>query len=667
MFKSTTSFPLGSVLLLSLSALFFTPAPLLAQDSSLLDEISIKDNRIRRIDPESAEPLWEITHLSLPSSDLDSNLGTSGEFAGPVLWEDRLYYGLFNWLIRLNPDLGVIESRQLFPAPIVEISAGKAGLDVQVELSGESRQLALHYRPGPKAAEEIWSTTGLASLYHDASLATPGAFAIPNPVYADEYPTEEERRGQLKWLQEQAPKDPTNPFYLFFQAKLLIDLDKPEQAEELFDEMLNSPHLHWTSAIQLVALLDRIGLHTRAEQALERALDAFEEDEALASFQKFDEAADLLFFHYLDDALSDRIYRNDIESVDAIHDHIVRLFPHLQRSPAAWQALARWFDDLEHPDLAEKWSDKAKTYSPTPYGEFLDAQYRQAQLGYFLFYSLLIAGFLSAFIVGIRRSNRPCKFRWLPRPTAPEIVAILLTILVAVPLSAALIAGSLENFYLLDDAPASLKYEGWSSPDTKEWIQALHPSPARDQLLQQIEDLSKATYAGELAAYSGSVPNQALLVQALRSNSRTNFKESLVTIYFTKQTPPDFDWKLSGLLIALVALLLCLFVGHLFGTFLPRFYSFIRYIIPGAARSATFTTPLIIAATAAFITSMTMATQSPFYDYIYKQESLRFGHPWIYEQFHHQSTPTWSYLLLVSALAAHVFTLLLDHRRSLEK
>jgi hypothetical protein len=183
-----------------------------------------------------------------------------------------------------------------------------------------------------------------------------------------------------------------------------------------------------------------------------------------------------------------------------------------------------------------------------------------------------------------------------------ELAGLVLALLAPLPLFWTIQVSS-EEIGHLGQAPAEVFYDGWTSPNSRAWLDDLEPSPAREKLTGQVETIAQARLAGEVPPIEP--PDPSLVVDAIEADARHQAWRELTTHFepaaLSDSGLPSVEFSMPGWLGGVAFwLLLGGFLGHRF----PKFRTAARYGIPGGARSASFLTPFVLAATFAAVGSL---------------------------------------------------------------
>lgn len=648
---------LGLLLLISSSAQ--------AQATSLLDELDIQKDSIRRIEPGESQPTWEVTHPAVWNVVDEVKDGLKAELIPPVLFDGHLYYGLFNWLIQLDPTTGVIQSRERFPAPIAHLEPKDDTILVRMEhwsnSSKDPHQVDFQHRPGAQRSQEIWHLGLIMPLFQDAAHLTPG---INHCRY---HPTPEQRAEDLIRLEKQAAQDPNNPYYDFYRAMLLAQSEQPEEARAAFEAAADTQERDWTILLSLTAFLDREGQHDLADQTFVRAQEIIDADEHISLHRWTTLVGQMPLLGWSKDKINETLQAGDFELVDHLLDRQAWAFPQMEYAPPVYTLFADAADTAGYPQLAEKWHSRAEEPRPLAFDALSQKLALYTELGLFLFGVFITGSLLGAFAIGLRRPRKPGEPVIAWRATPAESAGLLIA-MVMVFVSFNLYQVSAASIQHLTAAPSEAFTNAWTSPNTSRWIEELHPSDARDTLLAQIRPFAEATRRGELAQFDGELPDSELFTAAVHAdNQRRIWLGSLTGAPQPERSLMDSIINGTTQLISVVIVVL---LSYLFGTFLgrkfPRLEAALRLLIPGGARSASFATPLLAGAVIAALSALLSGSGSiiqriatPGYASYFGLESLGSLQP---------SDPLTAlyWTLFILAAGAHIATSLYDRRTSAE-
>jgi tetratricopeptide (TPR) repeat protein len=633
-----------------------------AQPGSL--GVSVEEDSITRVDPDSGEQLWTVVHASV--WDTTQREKQIFEITEPVLLDEYLYYGVRSWLIQLDPATGVIRERHWFPSTIADVEKDGDELLVVVESANlvggdEKHETVFRWRPGATSPTQIWNFLGLFRVWKDVSYLAPKSGAR---IYEDgefsypDYEPEEIERDLAK-LQKRSSQEPSNPFYDYFLGRIHERAGDVAQATEAYERSLTAEGAQWSTWAQLAAFLDGVGRHDLADRAFERAQELIERGERIWVRRWSTQLAHILLMGVgMREQLDYAVRQEDFERVDRMHSRIAWMFPYIEHGSTAWNIAADWHAEHGRPEAAERWRANAERAAESAWMP-LETAYKSADLALALTAGLAVGLWLAVFVIGVRRA-RSEERGWLPRPTAAEVAGLVLAFLVPLPLFWTMQV-AVEEVGHLGGAPSEVFTDGWTSPNTRIWLERLEPSPARAELLDQVEAISQATLAGEEPPIPP--PDQSLVVDAIQADARAAAWDELTTHFepapLAQRDLPPFSIMMPGWLIGVAFwLLLGGYLGHRF----PRFQTAARYSIPGGARSASFLTPFMLAATFAAIGSLVWGIDSILEELSQPSFGKYFGLESVYSPDDFGQTDVqWSIVLGV-VLVIHVATLWWDRR-----
>lgn len=569
-------------------------------------DITVRGDTITRTDSGLEGHSWTVVHGSVwETTEREKQMF---EITEPVLLDGYLYYGVRSWLIQLEPDTGVIKERHWFPSEITDVEKDGDELRVVVEsedLVGDEEKIesVFRWRPGEGSPTEIWNFLGLFRVWKDVSYLAPKSSARfyedGEFTYPDYAPDEIER--DLATLRKRRAQEPSNPFYDYFLGRIHERAGDADQATAAYERSLTVEGAHWTTWLQLASWLDGVGRHDLADRAFEQFRVLVAKDDRIYVRRWSSQLAHILLMGVgMREQLDYAVRQDEAERVHRMHERITWVFPNIEHGSTAWDIVADWHAEHGRDEAAEFWRARADRAAESPWMP-LEKAYEPADLALALTGGLAIGLWLAIFVIGVRRS-RSEERGWLPRPTRAEIAGLALAFLAPLPLFWTMQV-AVEKVGHLGGAPIQVFTDGWSSPNTRAWLQGLEPSDAREELLGHVETTSEATRAGEVP--SAGPPDLSLVVEAIEADARATASEKLTTqlepALLAQRDLPPIHIMMPGWLVGVAFwLLMGGYLGHRF----PTFRAGARYAIPGGARSAGFLTPFMLAATFAAIGSL---------------------------------------------------------------
>lgn len=619
------------------------------------EEIRVEDETIERVDPETGERRWRVVHPSLHETK-----GGQGdlEMAGPVALDGRLFYGVRGWLIELDPETGVIRERRLFPSQIVAVRAKDAHLAVTVEWVDEYEEgdarTEFSYEPGDETPPEIWDPAEVFGVWTDVT-------GLDDRLLNDAADIPEKQRSRaLERVERRRRQEPDNPWYDYVLGWLHELGDEDDRAEAAYRRAAEAEGIHWTSQLMLAAHFDSRDRHDLADRVFERAKERISSDEHVRVrqwYSAFHQQA--LLSGWFKDAVERAVRERDFDRVDRMLSRVAWTFPSSEHTETAWRILADWYAENGQSGLAEQWRGHAADAAETPWRS-VDHAYRTIDRTFVVIVGCLPAFLLGAFLIGARRARPDEQRGWVPELTLPEFAALLATILI--PVGALWFHqhayNTVEHAY--GEVPVEVLADGWSSPNATEWLEGLDSGPARDQLLEEAKRAAEATRTGDLE--NRRVPDTELVVDVIEARARRDTWRAFAGDgSFSFPSPFDERHQIFG---AWFACLLLGFgtglLGGVLGSVAPGVVRYLRWFLPGGARSAHFATPLILALVCTAVASLGFGLDQLLQRATLSEIGQGLGLSQLYTEERLTPSRLWAWLALGAALAVHAGTLWWD-------
>jgi tetratricopeptide (TPR) repeat protein len=553
--------------------------------AELPDGVEIAEDTVSRTSPDQEEPVWSIRHAS-------------------VRLDDKLYYGLRNWLLQVDWDEGVIEARHWFPANIVGIEAAEDGLDITVQYErhdgGEDFQRTFAWTPGEASTGEIWSYQGLLSTWKDAS------YLAPSSLDDSDERSDESMRRDLERLESHAAQDPTNPFYSYVEGRIYRKLGEDEKAVEAFERAANIDEAHWTTYLALTAFLDEVREFDLADRVFARARAHIEDNPQVNVRVSPSLVGMTILLGWSRDTVARAVENREFETVDRVHERVVWTFPYLEQSSSIWSVASDWYERNGHPELANKWQEHADRAATSPWRKTFGAV-AQADLSLAFVIGFGFAVWPALFIIGARRARESDK-GLLATPKVAEMVGVFLMLLLPLPLLLVQQQAT-SKVGMLATMPLEAMNGGWCSKNVEEWVDSMEDSPQRSALKERLDEVTQARLAGEPEALT--MDDMELLVAASEAEAEARAFDELTTTMkpglLQGESLPSLPTLLPGWMVIMA---IFYFIGTFVGSRSPRATRFLQRLMPGGAKSAGFATPFMIGLMIAALGSIVLGIDS---------------------------------------------------------
>jgi tetratricopeptide (TPR) repeat protein len=630
------------------------------------DVVEIEGDTVSRIDSESGDTIWEIVHASMWVT--VSRDKRDVEIVEPQKADGHLYYGVYNWLMRVDPANGVIERRQMFPAPIEAIETTDGGEQLEVTVAVENHyeegktEVTFQYTPGLPSPQEVWNLVGLMDTWKDASYISKAINTdyVGGPPTNDKdeeiegYPvTEAEREAAIETLRARRSQEPSNPFYDYFIGATYQEMGRTDDARAAYRRAVETEDAHWTSYLILTSFLDGARKHDLADTSFERAHRQIENLSGVPVTEWTSLPAYLLTLGWSKFTVKEAVKNNEYGRASRVLARTAETFPHLAHAPKAWRTMAEWYADAGRADLSQRFKRHAQRAEESPWRVIFNA-YKTVDVTVALIIGFALAMWVACFVIGARRSRADA---WWPRPTRLEIAGLGVALLA--PLCLLWIQGSAaQKIRFIADRADAVALGAWASPNAEKWAERLHESDARSRLLDDIDHYSSATRRGHPS--EGKRPAPELIVSAIDADTRTEAWQNMV---YDGETYIMRQFGAPHLMVCLAVWMgvgiMALFVGGLVGR-VGVLETIIRYGVPGGARSASVVTPVMIGLAITAVISISYGADNILHRLARPAFGKYFGVGPIYENTHTPSSALRWWVSLAVVGVAHVVTLYVD-------
>jgi len=639
-------------------------APAIGGAKSVPEGIQVYEDTVERIDLESGWQRWEIEHPSVWRTLSREKLDR--EITDPVMVDGALYYGVWNWLLRVDPNEGVIEKRRMFPAPIVGVErvstdSGSVRMEVTVRVEhpegeGTSTSVITH-RPGEPSPQEVWNLVGIMSVWKDALYVSKAA-ATTYVGGESEEPLEftvEERKRALAELREHRRQEPGNPYYDYYIGAIHQELGNASKAERAYRRAVETDGGNWLAFLQLTAFLDGARQHDFADRAYERFREKAENQPGVFVSRWTSLVGYMMTLGWSRHVVKDAVDQQAFERVDRVLERAAKTYPHLEYGPESWKKVASWFQTNGQTELAREWRGRASEAAATPWRQFRQS-YETVDLLVATILGFTLAFWISCFVIGLRRSTPGA---WMPRPTRGEWIGLGGMVLIVIGML--WVQGTaVQKVFMVAEGPSEVGISGWSSPNVRTWVSDLHSSEARDRLLDHVETQAAATREGRIEAVEP--PDIETIVAAIDAHTRAEAWHRLIwegrTKLMKQFDAPDLPVSLAiWLAVGCVAFL----IGRLIGQF-AILRTVGRFIVPAGARRASLLTPIVLGLFVTAVASLAFGADSLIQRIAEPSIGTYFGLDSVERGGASSTSPTRWWIVIGGVIAFHVATLWWDYR-----
>lgn len=342
---------------------------------------------------------------------------------------------------------------------------------------------------------------------------------------------------------------------------------------------------------QLAPHLDEAEHHDLADRAYERAHRRVEGLPRVEPRRWPSLVSYAMLFGWSRDTVERAVREERPDQVDRILERVAETFPRLEFTPMAWSALADWLDRQVREKLAAKWRDRGVRAAESPWPQVRELA-SMVDLAIALLVGFLISILGSAFVIGVRSARTDESQGWLVRPRSAEMVGLIAAL--AVPFATLWLQQSrAETIEVIAEVPIEVLNDGLASPAVEQWLEQLHPSESRDALLEDVRTMRRAVEDGEFECIE--LVRHSRVLDAIRAHGRAEAWDSLMGRAGADGLERiGYDYHPAWLLAGLPGLFVLVLGGGVVAFYVPASKRVIRYVVPGAARSAGFFTPFIL-------------------------------------------------------------------------
>ena len=544
------------------------------------------------------ESLWAIEHPGMweePDDYPDPDRVDTP--VGPLALGDAFYYAVGRDLMEVDLVEQAVVDRTRFPAHIETIAVDGDRFEITVRdvfdeeyfedppTDDEITLVAIPYRPGqPAPPQHLWSFDGFYGFLgsdRDASIRR----------QSDLSPQE-----SLQSMESAAARDHTNPHLLVTLGEMHRDADDEQAAQEAFDDAAATPNAVWRDLIAASSRLESAGASEAADRAFERGLRKMEETgvspDRIGTTVAF--ISILMADTGEDSPMGRAIASGNMDDLDRLARRQAAVAPHVEFGAFAWSTLANWLEAEGEEQLADDWRMRADQNREQTEMFF---QASGIDRGLLALGSGAIGLILILWLVGLRTGATSGSGRWIPKLRKRDLLAplLLLALLLALPYQ---INTHVDAISTQAMAPAAPVHDGLAAPHSIYWLESLAESEARDSLLETARAEQESIRHGEAIAHKAPVTRD--IVDAIYADARQEQLE-----YISQYKIPNFAYGadaisagrapvasdrgasyglFSSIGILLVGAAIILYVGFLFGRFLPGLAGLITLVIPGGSR-----------------------------------------------------------------------------------
>ena len=547
----------------------------------------------------SGELIWDIVHPALWES---REAFDTGE---PPLREielhplgSRHFYFVGSDLLEVEGGLdGEVIRRVRFPAEIIGLSAdNEEDFEVTLRVRFEQdlhEEVALPYRPGDPAPSQTFWGNPVPQLYVQRDANWLG-YRL----------RDEEPMVAAQILRQVHRRDPTNPFLAFYAAQSHLEEERQEAAHQILAAAIHDG-VHWSDLFYFTGELEQIAQHDLAEQAFQTGRQQMErlgiEPRRLLSLVLMVVTMPPMEAlrgekSPLDQALDD----GDVDLVHEVQMRRALIFPYVEGGDQAWFALSQWMADQGEDELAAQWQERAQANREV--NDFLMTRsVRLTDRGILASAAITLALFLMSLLVGIRGGlarreqfdadgENVDSFLTPPKLRIRDGlgIALLFAVLCALPY---LINAQVEFIGEVAYMPVTVSADSLASPEFREWIEEMAPSPARDELVAQANREFELLQRRESIDEKG--PVFQLIGEAISHEVNQRQWEHLRSLQmpdiFSTAASLDLDgaevttntFSLFRILFALIPLTALVLLGAVVGFASPRAGRWMLRAIPG--------------------------------------------------------------------------------------
>ena len=686
--------PHSACLAVLVAALAAVTLPATAEAESTT-EVELTEHGLAGVGPDG-ETRWRFPHaFRIRDRQTDGEQMWPRPDFPPVRLGDSVYYVMNADLLEIDPADGTVVDRTRFPTQIFGLERADERDALEVTLNfvpydkrtaerpdDEDMLVEVTYRPGEPApgrgpADLMSTLTPVKEVVETLNYGAAGEQIRENGL-SDLEP--ETYRRVLDQLRQRAARNPTNSFFGFYRAAILERLDRPERAREVLREAASITETHWFDDLSFAIYLESGGLtiDTRVDsevvdRVFQRGLDKMRSAGVRPAHM-----TSAMYMSLLSQRLRlDKPFeQGDAELVDRRATMMAEAFPRAQYATFVWPDLADWFAEQGHPELADKWNDRADTAEESLWHEIWSRTGHWMDLSLLAFVALAFAFVASMLVLGARAARRTAPDSTDPAGRLPgrlgwrDLAGVLLTVgLLAVVLQ-------VDRYYtaqhmLAAQAPVeSFDSDAYGTPRAIDYLESLAPGEARDTWLEYANAELDALRAGTRA--EREPPPIETLADAFAQTAWQNpnlagydFEETTQFGAIPNAVPGAKQWLDPGdafwlLLPVILAGLVAGGLAYLLVRYVPAIGSGLRWVVPGAARSAAPLGPVVCAAFVAPIVASIFHL-----DYLI----LELAAPSFAEYFglgsldvSYARSRTWMYVALPLSLLVHAATLWWDYR-----
>lgn len=501
------------------------PANLAAPTAALMPD-AVSFDGVTLVATAQGEPLWRLNVMAVyPTQDM-SNLT---DLVGPWLKGSYVYYCVESNLYRAHLSTGQVNARAMLPGQCVELQGQGDALKLSLK-GGDGRgawEESIEVNEATFDASRIKFGEGIrfTFLRRQALASTRGVMlprrnegepwaAYLKRAYTPLDPTLKQKlHANLQWLQEQARRDPTNPWLLYERGLMETYLGAPDQAAKSFEALLTWDGLHKEELLAMVHQLDEIDV-TLGQRAFEIGLKSMLERGYDPDFSS--SLVSLMVFYGRPHQLAklDELVKDDAryEALNRQADRLAMLAPKVEGIVYFWSAMRR--AAAARGDAAREAQYAKLEQDSTPYRYFgVGGQAIEFTGDWINLYIAAMLSLLMLFIIKMLRTfsaryrakdgeqvSAALKFNPLTRWSYPELVGTIFVVPLIMYFGQKAAQGVMI-MGIIAGAPVEVVSSDLGSPTALKYIQALKSELPAVKYIQAVSYQQAGQYEQAQALY----------------------------------------------------------------------------------------------------------------------------------------------------------------------